>query len=1121
MFQRIVTKAIAGVLAAALFMAALPVCAEGTAPYYTANGVSAAATAETAATAGQGGPQDAPPYPATPETATEVQCAALLGSEEMVDANILLGLTPRTNSQNLIQGGGDGTASGIYLKNPAAATDGNIEDADSDTGYNTEIVAGQEKASLPNNGWDTWTPVYLEYDFGKLREVKSVEIYRNTYPAARSTFKDVKVELSEAEDFSDKTVIFDTADVKEENRGECQTITLEQSVTARYLRVWQRGHYIENDNSGWKGMSAGNRFNEIRVIASVPQSEVPVPPAEGEKQNIALGKLPYVRGLTPTNLKAITDGKFDDNYAVHNSLGKRWLQFEFKNRYDISEIRFQLEPGHYKSVEVYVSANPTQQGTQVFFRSEWDQNDKPVSVTVDPKGAGRRKQYVRFVVNRADNQPARYSEVQIWATGTSYDESKPDYQAPESEYDTLVWSDEFDGDQLDESKWQVIEGMANHGAIYNREAVSVRDGCLVINSKNYGTTQELIDAVGWDQYGSQTLNTQKVTWSSGRVESKNRYSFQFGRVAVRAKPNDSQGIWPAIWMLCQDETGHDEIDILEYLGQDSWQAWTTNHYGILNLNKGSNGIATANYEAWCQDFHVFEVEWDPQQIRFFIDGKQVHSTTAGRDKVDGMHTRPMFMILETQVGDGWVGDVDYTRQETKQDSNFLIDWVRVYQKSGQPVARFDDLGNIYSGPVEDDYLTAPVAVSDGLKPIHHEAGTVPAWQDKDNFFYGGQPRVETDRVAVAEDAGGEQYLLYRVPRVKDVHLTTYYQTLSDGNRHNPGGGDNGTSIRGSLQDGKTLDFQLYTSTDGASWTSFTRMKTVENYVDAYPGYARVTFDAYGLPEGTNYVKVVFPDCLGVQYRLMNSSVQDVCNTDVQLAKVTFLQAGGVSDRGAPTFAADIQASYAANSGAGAYLPFSTVQLEAGQREGYTFSGWKVLQGNVTLADAAAAQTTFTMPAGAVKIVAQWSATVRPPQPENGGSADNTAQNNSTGEVKPENTPTPTQGPADAALSTAVPVPPGGTSAPAVVAKRYDTDKTPAATPEPTPTETEEPVEEEKASAPASTATPTPMEEKPATAQPTPAPQAAQAGVPAWLYVLIPLLAVLLGGLLFLWKKWKN
>ena len=39
-----------------------------------------------------------------------------------------------------------------------------------------------------------------------------------------------------------------------------------------------------------------------------------------------------------------------------------------------------------------------------------------------------------------------------------------------------------------------------------------------------------------------------------------------------------------------------------------------------------------------------------------------------------MHSRPMFPIPETQVGDGWVGDVDYTKQATKQDSNFLVDW---------------------------------------------------------------------------------------------------------------------------------------------------------------------------------------------------------------------------------------------------------------------------------------------------------------------------------------------------------------------------------------------------------------------------------------------------------------
>lgn len=74
-----------------------------------------------------------------------------------------------------------------------------------------------------------------------------------------------------------------------------------------------------------------------------------------------------------------------------------------------------------------------------------------------------------------------------------------------------------------------------------------------------------------------------------------------------------------------------------------------------------------------------------------------------------MHSRPMFPILETQVGDGWVGDVDYTKQATKQASNFLVDWVRVYQSEGQPVTRFDD-------------LDAPRAARTGSPPPHGPRG---------------------------------------------------------------------------------------------------------------------------------------------------------------------------------------------------------------------------------------------------------------------------------------------------------------------------------------------------------------------------------------------------------------
>lgn len=809
--------------------------------------------------------------------------------EELVDANIMLGLQPTTNSTHKIVVGGP-TVPQVLIQNPSNATDG-IKAGSNDDSNNTKIIAGMESGG-EDNGYAGWDHVYLQYDFGKIRDVKQIDLYRNTYDAAVSDFKNVKVELSDTEDFANSTVVFAEGDYKEttDNKGQAQSIVLGAPVKAQYIRIWGKGHYIQNTNSSWKGYSNGVLFNEIEVIASVPKSEIPTPPPEAEARNIAAGKIPYVRGLTPTNIEAITDGKADNNYAVHNSLGNRWLQFEYRNSYFMKEIKFKLEEGTYKSVKVSVSSAPTDKGEVVFDESNWTQGE---DMTVIDLGEGKLGKYVRFTVNKEDNSPAKYSEIEIWATGKNFDESKPEYVAPESKYDTLVWSDEFNGDTVDETKWNIIDGMANHGAIYNRGAVSIKkDGensYLAINSKNYETTEKLIEAVGWDQYQDQKLK-DSVTRSSGRVESKDKFSFQFGRMAVRAKPNDSQGIWPAIWLLCQDETGHDEIDVLEYLGQEAWDAWTTNHFGILDENKASDGIVTKNYEAWCQDFHVFEVEWDPEIIKFFIDGVQVHSTTAGKDDGrDGMHTRPMFAILETQVGDGWVGPVDYTKQETKQDSDYLIDWVRVYQTADQPVARFDNLESISNGK-NDRYYIAPESHTDGLMELYDGEES---YESKDNFYYGGQPRYEASRVAVKEGAT-DQSLVYHIPEVKDVHLTTYYQTLEGVKEVTKPGDLKGKSMRSSLKDGADLDFKIYTSADGEDWTRFENVKIVDNFPEPNPSYARHTFDAYGLPEGTNYVKVEFPNYEGAEYTQKNGEVTKVKNTDIQLAKVTFLQEKGAA-----------------------------------------------------------------------------------------------------------------------------------------------------------------------------------------------------------------------------------
>lgn len=206
-----------------------------------------------------------------------------------------------------------------------------------------------------------------------------------------------------------------------------------------------------------------------------------------------------------------------------------------------------------------------------------------------------------------------------------------------------------------------------------------------------------------------------------------------------------------------------------------------------------------------------------------------------------MHSRPMFPILETQVGDGWVGDVDYTKQATKQDSNFLVDWVRVCQSEGQPVTRFDDLDGAESGA----YRIAPASRTEGLTAVSNGDA---AWQNKNNFYYGGQPRYETSRLMRVADATGEQSLTYKVPGVRDVHLTAYYQTLAD-KTVSTCAGSAGWSIRKSLVDGANIDFRVQTSTDDSTWQDFNGVKVVDSLIEVHPGYARTTFDAVGLPEG--------------------------------------------------------------------------------------------------------------------------------------------------------------------------------------------------------------------------------------------------------------------------------
>lgn len=805
----------------------------------------------------------------TAVAAPAVDAPVTAADNAVTTINVLKGKIPTTNVPDTLKGANE-------------ATDGSTAYKGDESGV-TEIAAGVENDKLELNGWNTWKDVYLQYGLDAPREIREVRLYHNQYKTSISTFKNVRVQIATDDQF--EKVVFDSgvADFKEtkDKKGEPQVIPVPTAVAGQYVRVWQRGHYIESTSSAWKGMSNKMRFREIEVMATATEDEA----KQAAPRNIALGKVPYVWGLTPTNIEAITDGKWDENYAVHNTPGENWLQVEFKNAYDMKSIKLGLEPGTYDSIKAYVLNSPItkiRNGLpEKMANPVYEASAQTVTKPIDIQLPGNQKgSTVRFVVKKNNDSPVKYSEVEIQASGDSYDETDAAYVAPKSKYDTLVWADEFNGPKIDESKWNIIDGMANHGAIYNRGAVGIKkglegdkdNGYLAINSKNHGTKEALKKAVGWDPYPGQPLN-DKQTWSSGRLESKNKYSFEHGRMAVRAKVNDSQGIWPAIWMLAQDETGHDEIDVLEYLGQEPWTAYMTNHFGVQKHTYSKDHGTASIYEAWSQKFHVYEVEWSPEEITWFIDGKKWFSTKKDcTPSCDSRHTLPMFPILETQVGDGWVGDVDYNKRWTKQDSDFLVDWVRVYQKADQDRVRFDDLEQ--NRPADGIYRLSPVSQDNVIAKTDGEG---PA-DNKNYFFYGGQPRYEDSRL-ISADKPGE--IVYKANGLNEVRLTTYYKTVPGYKDRN----GEGKSIR-SVLTGK-LDFTIMTSADGKKWDSH-ELKVHNNFVEPSPAYARHTMYVRGLPADAAYVKIVFPKVAGVTYKHGGKDVP-VVSEDVQLAKVTFLQ----------------------------------------------------------------------------------------------------------------------------------------------------------------------------------------------------------------------------------------
>lgn len=261
---------------------------------------------------------------------------------------------------------------------------------------------------------------------------------------------------------------------------------------------------------------------------------------------------------------------------------------------------------------------------------------------------------------------------------TSQTETTAEAGVPEIEGYNLLWNDEFDGDKLDETKWNMEKrqpGWTNNELqeyTDSTDNIFVRDGKLVLK------------AIKSEKDGNDY-------YTSGKVQGFNKTQFQYGKVVVSAKVPEGQGLWPAIWMMPENEGYYGqwpkcgEIDIMESLGSDTTISYSTIHYGEPHAEQQGTITKTGD-NRFSAGFHEYSVEWEPGEMRFYTDGELILTCNDWFTAVDGGDERaypapfdqPFFIQLNLAVGGNWPGNPNASTDFSKAE--FEIDYVRVYQK---------------------------------------------------------------------------------------------------------------------------------------------------------------------------------------------------------------------------------------------------------------------------------------------------------------------------------------------------------------------------------------------------------------------------------------------------------
>ena len=339
---------------------------------------------------------------------------------------------------------------------------------------------------------------------------------------------------------------------------------------------------------------------------------------------------------------------------------------------------------------------------------------------------------------------SEWSEIRVRTSseGTGAEDAPEGYR--------LVWSDEFDGNTLDESIWNIevngsgggnneLQYYCERGVSVGAEPESGRN-CLIltatrenyqnrqftsgrINSKGKYSNNELqyycergVSVGAEPESGRNCLiltatreNYQNRQFTSGRINSKGKYSFTYGRLdALIRMPKTANGLWPAFWLMGDDydQVGWPacgETDIVE-MGHATGMAQGTQdrffngacHWGPAWNNKGDYSRDTTAPYGMQDDFHLYTCIWTEDELAMYYDldedpsrepyFRMTITRTAGYESnelhVGNYFHKPNFILFNLAVGGNFPGLYDPAQITALNDgpASMYVDYVRLYVK---------------------------------------------------------------------------------------------------------------------------------------------------------------------------------------------------------------------------------------------------------------------------------------------------------------------------------------------------------------------------------------------------------------------------------------------------------